>query len=117
MATALAAYVFSRSYGLYSSSISLLPQPVHAPVISSDEESVLAVSSQSSQTLVSRPTRPPYGQRNGWRPSTADDFGASMAKFSIHQLLTLFTGDGGSYPECHVAQYPLDMGRKKVRTR
>ena len=23
-------------------------------------------------------------------------------------------GDGGAYPECHVAQYPLDMGKKKV---
>lgn len=22
-------------------------------------------------------------------------------------------GDGGAYPECHIAQYPLDMGRKK----
>lgn len=26
-------------------------------------------------------------------------------------------GDGGSYPECHVAQYPLGMGKKKVRER
>ena len=24
-------------------------------------------------------------------------------------------GDGGAYPECHVAQYPLNMGKKKVR--
>lgn len=24
-------------------------------------------------------------------------------------------GDGGAFPECHIAQYPLDMGRKKVR--
>ena len=23
-------------------------------------------------------------------------------------------GDGGAYPECHVAQYPLGMGTKKV---
>jgi hypothetical protein len=23
-------------------------------------------------------------------------------------------GDGGAYPECHIAQYPVDMGRKKV---
>ena len=23
-------------------------------------------------------------------------------------------GDGGAYPECHIAQYPLDLGRKKV---
>ena len=26
----------------------------------------------------------------------------------------LFVGDGGAYPECHVAQYPLEMGKKKV---
>lgn len=26
----------------------------------------------------------------------------------------MFSGDGGAYPECHVAQYPLDMGRKKA---
>jgi len=27
----------------------------------------------------------------------------------------LYAGDGGSFPECHVAQYPLGMGKKKVR--
>jgi SNW domain-containing protein 1 len=37
----------------------------------------------------------PYGQRAGWRPRAADDF-----------------GDGGAFPEILVAQYPLDMGRK-----
>jgi hypothetical protein len=31
-------------------------------------------------------------------------------------LLTRSTGDGGSYPECHVAQYPLNLGKKKVHT-
>ena len=25
-------------------------------------------------------------------------------------------GDGGAYPECHIAQYPLELGRKKVST-
>jgi SNW domain-containing protein 1 len=38
---------------------------------------------------------PPYGQRSGWRPRAAEDF-----------------GDGGAFPEIPVAQYPLDMGRK-----
>lgn len=28
-----------------------------------------------------------------------------------------FGGDGGSYPECNLAQYPLNMGRKAVRRR
>lgn len=38
---------------------------------------------------------PAYGQRSGWRPRSAEDF-----------------GDGGAFPEIPVAQYPLDMGRK-----
>jgi SNW domain-containing protein 1 len=38
---------------------------------------------------------PPYGQRAGWRPRSAEDF-----------------GDGGAFPEIAVAQYPLDMGKK-----
>lgn len=38
---------------------------------------------------------PAYGSRAGWRPRSAEDF-----------------GDGGSFPEIPVAQYPLDMGRK-----
>lgn len=38
---------------------------------------------------------PPYGQRQNFRPRTPEDF-----------------GNGGAYPEVHIAQYPLDMGRK-----
>lgn len=43
---------------------------------------------------------PPYGQRIGWRPRNPEDF-----------------GDGGAFPEIHVAQYPLDMGRKGASTK
>ncbi|CAO1614132.1 unnamed protein product [Parajaminaea phylloscopi] len=39
---------------------------------------------------------PPYGRRQGWKPRNQADF-----------------GDGGAYPECHIAQYPLEMGRKR----
>ena len=47
--------------------------------------------SSSSTSLVSASrTAPPYGKRKGWIPRTVDDF-----------------GDGGAYPEIHVAQYPL----------
>ncbi|KAI9758435.1 MAG: mRNA splicing protein [Chaenotheca gracillima] len=42
-----------------------------------------------------RPGPPPYGNRAGWRPRSAEDY-----------------GDGGAFPEVPVAQYPLDMGRK-----
>lgn len=53
-------------------------------------------SSKSSSALVSK-TRaiPPYGRRKGFIPRLSEDF-----------------ADGGAYPEIHVAQYPLDMGRK-----
>jgi SNW domain-containing protein 1 len=46
-------------------------------------------------SLLQRSGPPPYGQRSGWRPRSAEDF-----------------GDGGAFPEIPVAQYPLDMGRK-----
>jgi SNW domain-containing protein 1 len=45
--------------------------------------------------LLQRSGPPAYGQRSGWRPRSAEDF-----------------GDGGAFPEIPVAQYPLDMGRK-----
>ncbi|OCT45638.1 Pre-mRNA-processing protein 45 [Cladophialophora carrionii] len=48
-----------------------------------------------SQIVLKRAGPPPYGQRSGWRPRSAEDY-----------------GDGGAFPEIPVAQYPLDMGRK-----
>ncbi|KAF8798147.1 pre-mRNA-processing protein 45 [Phlegmacium glaucopus] len=74
---------------------SLLPQPVHAPLIS-DDEPEFQIKAQTT-TVIARAIIPVYGQRNGWRPTSVDDF-----------------GDGGAYPECHVAQYPLGMGTKKA---
>ncbi|KAL7673705.1 hypothetical protein ACOME3_008556 [Neoechinorhynchus agilis] len=41
-------------------------------------------------------TIPPYGYRKNWVPRCMDDF-----------------GDGGAFPEVHLAQYPLGMGMKK----
>lgn len=43
----------------------------------------------------SRRDPPAYGHRQGFIPRSLEDF-----------------GDGGAFPEIHVAQYPLDMGRK-----
>lgn len=37
---------------------------------------------------------PPYGQRKGYIPRSIQDY-----------------GDGGAFPEIHVVQYPLNMGR------
>ena len=39
---------------------------------------------------------PPYGRRKGWVPRSLEDY-----------------GDGGAFPEIHVAQFPLNMGKKK----
>ncbi|XP_015205904.1 SNW domain-containing protein 1 [Lepisosteus oculatus] len=50
----------------------------------------------STALVSSRREPPPYGYRKGWIPRTLEDF-----------------GDGGAFPEIHVAQYPLEMGRKK----
>mmetsp|Transcript_11419 Transcript_11419/g.13092 ORF Transcript_11419/g.13092 Transcript_11419/m.13092 type:complete len:359 (+) Transcript_11419:185-1261(+) len=41
---------------------------------------------------------PKYGDRKDYQPKTLDDF-----------------GDGGAFPEIHVAQFPLEMGRPNRR--
>ncbi|KAI0690591.1 SKIP/SNW domain-containing protein [Cytidiella melzeri] len=78
---------------------SLLPQPIHAPEIDEEEEEVVQVapSTVPSQSIILRTVVPAYGQRTGWKPSSQEDY-----------------GDGGAFPECHVAQYPLGMGKKKA---
>ncbi|KAI8808143.1 SKIP/SNW domain-containing protein [Cladochytrium replicatum] len=48
-------------------------------------------------SAITRRGPPPYGHRQGFVPRTQEDF-----------------GNGGAYPEIFVAQYPLDMGRKKT---
>ncbi|KAI9847959.1 MAG: mRNA splicing protein [Sclerophora amabilis] len=50
-----------------------------------------------TQLILKRSGPPPYGNRTGWRPRSAEDY-----------------GDGGAFPEIPVAQYPLDMGRKSA---
>lgn len=52
---------------------------------------------EASSAAASGP--PPYGKRAGFVPRTASDF-----------------GDGGAFPEIHVAQYPLDMGKQGKST-
>ncbi|BEI86090.1 hypothetical protein CcaverHIS002_0603770 [Cutaneotrichosporon cavernicola] len=65
-----------------------LPRPVHASV---EEEEAPVLKTLPKANI------PVYGKRKGWKPSSEADFGG-----------------GGAYPECHVAQYPLEMGRKKT---
>ncbi|KAG7086593.1 hypothetical protein E1B28_002538 [Marasmius oreades] len=75
----------------------VLPQPTYAPTLEDGEDDDVPQLGQGSQQVIQRPTIPPYGQRRGWKPSRQEDF-----------------GDGGSYPECPIAQYPLEMGKKKA---
>jgi len=95
--SALAASVFFLLFPSFSNPFSsVLPKPIHASV-EEEEEVVQVTPSTSTQQVIARFIVPPYGQRQGWKPTRQEDF-----------------GDGGAYPECHVAQYPLEMGRKKA---
>ena len=49
----------------------------------------------SSTTKDPNANIPPYGSRSGYVPRDPEHF-----------------GDGGAFPEIHIKQYPLDMGRK-----
>uniref|UniRef100_A0A3Q3VJS3 SNW domain-containing protein 1 n=1 Tax=Mola mola TaxID=94237 RepID=A0A3Q3VJS3_MOLML len=76
---------------------SFLPAPTQ---LSQDqleaEERLRAQKSYSTALLSSSRDPPPYGHRKGWVPRSLEDF-----------------GDGGAFPEIHVAQFPLEMGRKR----
>ncbi|KAF8400876.1 hypothetical protein HHK36_014179 [Tetracentron sinense] len=56
-----------------------------------------APETESSSVAKANPV-PPYLKRAGFVPRKPEDF-----------------GDGGAFPEIHVAQYPLGMGRKDVK--
>eukprot|EP01097_Dermamoeba_algensis_P009588 TRINITY_DN67_c0_g1_i3.p1 TRINITY_DN67_c0_g1~~TRINITY_DN67_c0_g1_i3.p1 ORF type:complete len:556 (+),score=157.11 TRINITY_DN67_c0_g1_i3:55-1722(+) len=71
--------------------LGILPTPKHfvEPFLEEESEPQIDLAPQKFKQP------PPYGQRQGWVPRNIEDF-----------------GDGGAFPEIHVAQYPLDMGRK-----
>ncbi|EDV46300.1 puff-specific protein Bx42 [Drosophila erecta] len=73
---------------------SLLPTPTNAVWDREDERRLAARGAPKIGALVSaKIAAPPYGQRKDWVPHTEADF-----------------GDGGAFPEIHVAQYPLGLG-------
>jgi SNW domain-containing protein 1 len=75
---------------------SMLPQPRHVSSVGSSEDT--GDSNPSSSSLIPvGPSIPSYGKRVGWKPKRQEEF-----------------ANGGAYPECHIAQYPLEMGRKKT---
>ncbi|KAI8358467.1 SKIP/SNW domain-containing protein [Choanephora cucurbitarum] len=74
---------------------SLLPKP--RQTLASNTNTAPQLEKQINQ-LITKSTQsriPPYGQRQSFRPRVAEDF-----------------GNGGAFPEIHIAQYPLGMGRK-----
>ncbi|XP_017145415.1 puff-specific protein Bx42 [Drosophila miranda] len=73
---------------------SLLPTPTNAVWDREDERRLAAKGAPQIGALVSaKIAAPPYGCRKDWVPRTEADF-----------------GDGGAFPEIHVAQYPLGLG-------
>ncbi|KAI4347074.1 hypothetical protein L6164_007923 [Bauhinia variegata] len=53
-------------------------------------------SEAEKSSVITHKTVPPYLKRAGFVPRKVEDF-----------------GDGGAFPEIHIGQYPLDMGREK----
>lgn len=79
---------------------SFLPDPSQVTWDRSDEIREQKLRQRPVSALVKAfVTAPPYGQRKGWIPRNVDDY-----------------GDGGAFPEIHVAQYPLEMGQKGKET-
>jgi SNW domain-containing protein 1 len=76
-----------------ASLLSRLPAPVHSG--GGEEAPAAAPAAAGALARVGGPPPPAYGGRQGWVPRKPSDF-----------------ADGGAYPECHVAQYPLECGRK-----
>lgn len=72
----------------------ILPPPIQSVWDRDDERRQKALLNQPTALVSAQTIAPPYGQRRGWVPRNLTDF-----------------GDGGAFPEIHVAQYPLDMGR------
>lgn len=68
------------------------------PVLDREDDYTSAQRNQTS-VVSSFASVPPYGHRKGFVPRNVTDY-----------------GDGGAFPEVHVAQYPLDMGRKERST-
>jgi SNW domain-containing protein 1 len=74
---------------------SLLPQPKHAQAFVQVEKEVQKVDPRM-QPVQGGVEPPPIGKRGNFTPRSKEDF-----------------GDGGAFPEIHVLQYPMDLGRKE----
>ncbi|XP_075547999.1 puff-specific protein Bx42 [Dermacentor variabilis] len=77
----------------------LLPAPSQSVFDRGDEDRARKLAAPSKHVALTTRSSPPYGMRKGWVPRSLEDY-----------------GDGGAFPEIHVAQYPMDMGKKKDKT-
>ncbi|KAI7902364.1 SKIP/SNW domain-containing protein [Cokeromyces recurvatus] len=76
---------------------SLLPKPRQTLSSTTDAQPQLEKKINQIITKTSQNRIPPYGQRKNFRPRGPEDF-----------------GNGGAYPEIHIPQFPLGMGRKET---
>eukprot|EP00051_Salpingoeca_urceolata_P027371 m.481198 g.481198 ORF g.481198 m.481198 type:complete len:550 (+) comp22081_c0_seq1:116-1765(+) len=83
---------------------SMLPPPRYSDTVQEAYESepdsdddLEAAFQQQTSNQIQKSGAPPYGHRRGWAPRKPEDF-----------------GDGGAFPEIHMAQFPLGMGKKKA---
>ena len=74
----------------------LLPKPTQIAYEHVVDEGADLAFKQLTRPVV-RKEPPLYGSTKNWVPRSLEDF-----------------GDGGAFPEIHVAQYPMNMGRKKT---
>ncbi|CAH1759959.1 4071_t:CDS:10 [Entrophospora sp. SA101] len=77
---------------------SILPKP-QGKLLNSEPSKTDRKYEDLVTTKLDRSQPPSYRNRLGWKPKRPEDF-----------------GDGGAYPEIHIAQYPLEMGRSKTAT-
>jgi len=77
---------------------SILPKP-QGKLLNSEPSKTDRKYEDLVTTKLDRSQPPSYRNRLGWKPKRPEDF-----------------GDGGAYPEIHIAQYPLEMGRTKTVT-
>lgn len=83
----------ARPRGVMPDLQQLLPSPKYASVAAFDKKDFAFGRGAAEGPRVKEP--PPYLARQSYRPREPADY-----------------GDGGAFPEIHVMQYPLNMGRK-----
>mmetsp|Transcript_40151 Transcript_40151/g.40953 ORF Transcript_40151/g.40953 Transcript_40151/m.40953 type:complete len:331 (+) Transcript_40151:127-1119(+) len=76
-----------------------LPAPRHQYEVLNEKADEGISKSQNQETAMPTKMIPPYLCRKNFIPYSSEDY-----------------GDGGAFPEIHVVQYPLDMGRPGVKS-